>query len=54
MQSLTADTPRLKEKGKNQYSVRFVSYNKYCKLDSKSIYYCVNLAKFTQVSIRIR
>ncbi|MGI2870092.1 RNA-guided endonuclease InsQ/TnpB family protein, partial [Vibrio alginolyticus] len=35
--SLAADKPRFKNKGKNQDSVRFVNFNKYCELDGKRV-----------------
>ncbi|EJV5949515.1 transposase [Vibrio alginolyticus] len=35
--SLAADKPRFKKKGKNQDSVRFVNFNKYCELDGKRV-----------------
>lgn len=35
--SLAADKPRLKKKGKNQDSIRFVNFNKYCELDGKRV-----------------
>ena len=35
--SLAADKPRFKKKGKNQDSIRFVNFNKYCQLDGKRV-----------------
>ncbi len=35
--SLAADKPRFKKKGKNQDSIRFVNFNKYCELDGKRV-----------------
>ncbi|EJG0221725.1 transposase [Vibrio parahaemolyticus] len=35
--SLTADKPRFKKKGKNQDSIRFVNFNKYCQIDGKRV-----------------
>jgi putative transposase len=35
--SLASDKPRFKKKGKNQDSVRFVNFNKYCQLDGKRV-----------------
>lgn len=35
--SLTAEKPRFKKKGKNQDSIRFVNFSKYCQLDGKRV-----------------
>ncbi len=35
--SLAADRPRFKKKGKNQDSIRFVNFKKYCELNSKRV-----------------
>ncbi|NGZ17579.1 transposase [Vibrio aestuarianus] len=35
--SLAAEKPRFKKKGKNQDSIRFVNFNKYCQLDGKRV-----------------
>jgi putative transposase len=35
--SLNSERPRLKKKGKNQDSIRFVNFNKYCQLDGKRV-----------------
>ena len=35
--SLATDKPRFKKKGKNQDSIRFVNFNKYCELDGKRV-----------------
>jgi len=35
--SMAAEKPRFKKKGKNQDSVRFVNFNKYCQLDGKRV-----------------
>jgi len=35
--ALAADKPRFKKKGKNQDSIRFVNFNKYCALDGKRV-----------------
>ncbi|MCJ8316191.1 transposase [Idiomarina sp.] len=35
--SIAADKPRFKKKGKNQDSIRFVNFNKYCELDGKRV-----------------
>ena len=35
--SLDADKPKFKKKGKNQDSIRFVQFDKYCQLDGKRV-----------------